>query len=784
MVLLPLTAPQAESSTSASTIAPIPVTDILTQADEDQQRIDRAKRLMEAPSPVEHLSALLDGIARPVYNKLHASDTSALRKLPIMRLESLDRNWKFDARRLEQWETQARHAFQPYSDNALLLAQRNNIWAITRVTGSLSVLPPGLSERLDNMLVQLDMAESGLGNAIAEQFALTQRASQLKAEIQAGSDQVTAAIEDLDRRLLQTDVFPLWQDLGPTIDLQAALAAMSRGLDIEEQFAIDYQAARTRNHQALWLIQLLLLPLILWLRLRGRHSLAEDGAPSRLPRALRRPFSTWLLLSMLAAMLLEPNAPLLAQEFALLVALIPVLRLLPSGTVQALGAWPYVAVVMYGLDRLGVAAMGDGGIYRLYLLTINGLALGLTLWLLRGTTRRLQNQDNYVRRAIRPIGWTALALLFTALCANLFGNVSLAEALTSGVIDSGYMALLLYASMAACLGLFRVVLAQPELANRHFIRQQETALHAGFSRLLVFGAACIWFLYSVDQFRLLRPLYSVATTVMGLGIDVGEVSINLGNLVVFVLSAWLALWAARVVRKVLRAELPNHSRLPRGVGNSIASLSYYGVFLLGLLIALSAAGFKVSQLALIFGALGVGIGFGLQNVVSNFVSGLVLMFERPIQPGDAVDAAGVSGTVREIGLRATTLRTFDGADVVIPNGLLLSGNLTNWTMYDQSRRIEIPIGVAYGSDPSQVRAVLDQALREVRGVAESPAPVVVMTGYGDSALNFSVRAWTHDSSSWVGLRSEILTHMLAALQRSGISIPYQQVDVNLRNVQE
>jgi small-conductance mechanosensitive channel len=154
----------------------------------------------------------------------------------------------------------------------------------------------------------------------------------------------------------------------------------------------------------------------------------------------------------------------------------------------------------------------------------------------------------------------------------------------------------------------------------------------------------------------------------------------------------------------------------------------YGVLLLGLLVALSAAGFKVSQLALIFGALGVGIGFGLQNVVNNFVSGLVLMFERPIQPGDLVDAAGTSGAVREIGLRATTIRTSDGADVVVRNGLLLNGNLASRTMFDKSRRIDSPIGVAYGSDPSTVIAVLSAVLSDTPELAERPAPSVMLTG--------------------------------------------------------
>lgn len=758
---------------------PIALTDILERADEDQQRVDSVKRLLAAPDPVDYLGAQLDNIAFPVTAKQQTAHSVVFGELPAMRIQSLARHWEFDVRRLERWNAQARRAFSPYSDSALQLAQRRAVWASTQEASVLDGLPVVVSARIDSMLAQIDASQAALGGELSRQFALMQRASELNASIEAGTREVASALDDLDRRLLRIDVAPLWQGLGSSMDQASTWDAMWRGLEIEGQFARDYNSAGTRNQLALTLIQLLLLPLILWLVVRSRRTRQQQAEPEKPTRALRRPFSAWLLLCMLAVLVLEPDAPLLVQEVALLVALVPVLRLLPSGALRALGVWPYIAIAMYGLDRLGILAVDNGGIYRLYLLAMNSLALVLTLWLLCRAMPALKRPDNRLQRIMRPVGWVAAALLSVALVANIVGNTSLAETLTSGVTDSGYMALLLYAGIAACVGLFQALLGQPEIATRNFVRHQEKALQSGFTRLLMFGAAIGWLLYSMDRFRVLRPLYSATHAVMEFGIDVGEVSINIGHLLVFVFSAWIAFWAARTVRRLLRAELPNHGSLPRGVGNSIASLSYYGVLLLGLLVALSAAGFKVSQLTLIFGALGVGIGFGLQNVVNNFVSGLVLMFERPIQPGDLVDAAGTSGTVREIGLRATILRTSDGADVVVPNGLLLNGNLTNWTLFDRSRRIEIPIGVGYGADPGKVIALLNAVLEETPGLAEQPAPVVVLVGYGEGALNFTVSAWTQDLSSWARLRGEILSRVLATLEQAGISVPCKRVDVNL-----
>ena len=782
-----LAQPTANAPNAAAT-APIAVADIMTRAEEEQQLVDRTRQLLAGPDPVGQLRGPLDDIARTVDAKLRLTAGLPLRELPVMRLESLARHWEFDRRRFQRWQALSRARLKPFTDSALELAQRRAAWSATRAEGVLDGFPPVLAERIDAILASIDVVEASLGGALERQFTLNRRASELQARIQSGSDEVDAAIDDIDRRLLSVDAPPLWQGLGATTP--AALKAMRYGLDIEERFAIDYHAARTGNQQALRLLQIALLPLILWLFLRSRAARAgaPEDAPDRVARALRRPFSVWLLLSMLAVLVLEPDAPLLVQEAALLLAIVPVLRLLPAGTLRAFGYWPHVAVGLYVLDRLCVAAVAAPGWYRLLLLALNLLTLGLTLAMLRrrwpqpalsaappptAPSPGFASIPAAVRlqRVGRAVAWTVLALLTVAAIANLIGNVSLAEMLTSGIIDSGYMALLLNCAVNACLAIVRAALGQPELARRGLVRRHQGVVQPMVARLLMLGATLAWLLYSADRFRLLRPVHLVGAQVMDLGVEVGEVSVHLGDVLVFALASWLAVALARGVRRLLRDELPGHSALPRGVGSSIASLSYYAVLVLGLLVALSAAGFKVSQLALVFGALGVGIGFGLQNVVNNFVSGLVLMFERPIRPGDTVDAAGASGTVRDIRLRSTTIRTFDGADVILPNGLLLAGNLTNWTLHDHHRRIDIALALGADADTARVTALLEAAVRATAGVAAQPPSAVLITAIDRNGVNFAVRAWTDDAADWLAVRSDLLARTLTALRDAGIAIP-------------
>lgn len=721
----------------------------------------------------------LERIAVQVNAKLDSPCSASLHGLSVMRLESLARHFDFDARRLQAWEGRTRRAFDPYNETAMQLAQMRASWVATRASNSSPQLPPVLSQRADAILAQIDDVEARLADILKLELAFMQRASEVRARIASGRRQVAAAIDEVDERLLRFDAAPLWRETGFAESTGRVWDKIGSGFEIESQFAQDYNEAGTGNQLALRLVQILLLPLLLWLGVHGRRVAREQGGAT-VPNALRRPLSSWVLLSMLGVLVLEPDAPLLVQETALVAAVIPVLRLLPERIVHASGRWVYAAIALYALDRVSVAAIADNGVYRWLLLILTSLALALA-WRVMPYLNHASHAGPMRRRmaVLRALGRMTLVALLISLLCNVLGNVTLAETLTSGVIDSAYMAILMYASAICCRDVLRSLVSRAALMRNRIVARHAGKVRATLSRLVMLAALLGWLLYALDRFRILLPLQRAFHTVMAFGIEIGEVSVHIGEVLTLMVCAWLAFWTAAVVRRLLREELPGHPSLARGVGSSVASLSYYMVLMFGLLFALSAAGVKLGQLAIVFGALGVGIGFGLQNVVNNFVSGLVLMFERPIQPGDIVDAAGISGTVREIGLRSTTIRTADGADAVIPNGILLNGSLTNWTMYDRSRRFELAVGVSYDADPAQVLGLLDEVVRKTKGVAQTPAPAVMLTGYGESALKFVVSVWLEDVGEWNAVRADLLTAMLSTLRGAGIAIPYNRLDINL-----
>ncbi len=223
-------------------------------------------------------------------------------------------------------------------------------------------------------------------------------------------------------------------------------------------------------------------------------------------------------------------------------------------------------------------------------------------------------------------------------------------------------------------------------------------------------------------------------------------------------------------------------QLPRGVPNTISMTLHYSIILIGLLLGVGFMGIDLSSLAFIVGALGVGIGFGLQNLVNNFVSGLILIFEAPIQVGDTVEVGPLMGKVVQIGIRTSRVRTFGGSEVIVPNGDLVSNQVINWTLSDRSRRLELEIGVAYGSDPEKVTEVLRSVVDAEDEVLDDPAPIIMFESFGDSSLNFRIFAWIDDFDKGFGMRHRLNVAINRALAEAGFEIPFPQRDLHIKNV--
>jgi len=262
----------------------------------------------------------------------------------------------------------------------------------------------------------------------------------------------------------------------------------------------------------------------------------------------------------------------------------------------------------------------------------------------------------------------------------------------------------------------------------------------------------------------------------------GKSSITLWTLVSVVILVLLLFYTTRWLKIWIVTRLLAKSRVELGVRLAIGMIVRYIIIAVGLVVILQTTGIDLSAVTILAGALGVGVGFGLQNITNNFVSGFLLLIERPIKVGDRIEVGPVTGDVVNIALRATTVVTNDNIAIIVPNSEFVSSIVTNWSYTDRNVRFNFPVGVSYRSDPELVRRLLLQIADQHSGVLKDPKPDALLLEFGDSALNFMLRVWTKQYATTPGvLRSELNFTISRTFKEQGIEIPYPQRDLHIRS---
>lgn len=496
---------------------------------------------------------------------------------------------------------------------------------------------------------------------------------------------------------------------------------------------------------------------------------------------ISKPIESSVLITFLVRGLFYDDIPGSVDVFFKILVLWPFLALLPGFVQNIRMKYFYVAAGLLLLRVFSFYSEDIPALERLILIANDGGAMVLFLVTLKQKVIAETKDTGQNWPFIRFVLKVALGTLAIALVSNIIGNVSLANLLTAGTYSLVFGGVIIYASAMTLRSLVSLLIQHSILLKLNMIRSYSMEVKKTLFSIIRWAAVILWLYNALSDFEIYNPIFTWVDGFLSRTWQVGSISLSIGSVVAFGVTIWIANVISRFIQFVLKDEIFTHLNMRRGMPGAITMMVRLVLMFLGLILAFGAAKIDINNITIIFGALGVGIGFGLQNIFNNLVSGLIITFERPIQVGDVIQVGNLNlmGEVKEIGIRASIIRTFDGAEVVVPNGNLISNEMINWTLSDDRRRQEILVGVAYGSDTKKVLEILQQVVTEHQNVLQNPSPSVLFLGFGDSSLNFRVLFWTQFDNG-LSTKSAVGMAIDEAFRKNGIEIPFPQRDIHIR----
>ncbi len=494
----------------------------------------------------------------------------------------------------------------------------------------------------------------------------------------------------------------------------------------------------------------------------------------------KRPLASAIFISIVVLNLstdLNVNLPLLMKWLLYVLITIAAMRLLnafyaSTEVKKAIRTIAAVAILTESLRYFGLPAP----LMQLYNALLCVIAIPVCWQKIRRPDKEKMSQQRVWAKVL--LGVALIGLIATVLGFENFTTSLIDSTLTTFII-------LILVKMAIHLsdqGIAALLHTQ-WIKDRRFIQvlgesAATSKLQILFKILILVNAA----IHLLVTWKLFDNAVEAREAILSFEYTIGEVSISIKMVVMVVVVLYLTTIISWVIQAFVDSQIMTPRKMELGVKESLKRLTHYGLFTIGFLIAVSMAGLGLQNFSIIVGALGVGIGFGLQNIVNNFVSGLILLFERPVKVGDVINIDQDWGTITRIGLRSTVFETFDRSEIIVPNADLISQKVTNWTFSSKIVRVVLPVGVAYGSPLEKVLEILTRAAQENPDVLSYPPANPIFTGFGDSSINFELRVWIHTIDDRLKVFSQLGVQIDRLFREEGIEIPFPQRDLHLRSI--
>jgi len=533
--------------------------------------------------------------------------------------------------------------------------------------------------------------------------------------------------------------------------------------------------------------QIILLIVLMYLIGLLSNKLKEDDYDTDstyskyLVRIVSRRVSSALVLAVFLSIVIFPNRQEVLKDFLMLVITIPVIVLAKTIVNKAFHSYLNIFGILIVLNTIYIIFPPDNIFYMIIMLFTAIMEI-YVLWKVFWYFYRSKKLPPFLNGLIVFIVGINLGFSTVGLFGLLYGSTTLADLCLNMPFFSAYSGFLIFISMIILNGLISFFFDSNYANKLNVVGIYGGVIKKRILAIINISMVLIWLSAILNLLNIRREIIDGISNTLTYEIVLGSASFTIGNVLLFFLVIWLSIVISKIIKALLVEDVFTKIRMAKGLPHTIAIMVRYAIITVGVLLAISAVGMPLSSITVLAGAFGIGIGFGLQSIFNNIVSGFILLFERPIQIGDTIEVGSLIGTVKSIGIRASNIRTFDGADIIVPNGELVSNQVVNWTLSDQQRRIEVLAGVAYGSDPHKVKELFEKVLAEHKDILKDPSPTVYFNGLGNSSLDFRLLFWTPSFAEWLRIKSEIIFGVHDILYKEGISIPFPQMDLHLKSI--
>lgn len=748
--------------------AAIPLAEIASQAETTLANLHAIETETDSDQAVSAIEEQLPELMQEIAARSEEDARILSHSTSLELFARLENAWQDLNEELDGWNRTLTRRIRQLQANATHLEQLRKTWEVTRGSSQATNMPRELADRLQAVLAEIKTASDGVRDQLGLVLTLQNRLAEQDARVREAVTALDQGRQQILRHLLARDSPPLW---GSQLRTNAVQNLALQG---HHSLARQWQELRAYflRKQERFVLQALIFAAFFILLVLSRRKLKAIDADQDLASAaqsLGAPLPAALLLALLLSPWLFPQAPRLLWSVLGIIALVPATFVLRRVLNANLYGVLNVLVAFYLVDQLRTVAASQPLLWRLlFLAEMAAGAVFCSTWLRSGPNP--ENREAVFGHTLRVSLNVATALFAAVVLANILGYARLSSFVGNALLSSAYLALLLYAVIRVGDSLVRVLLTVWPLARLGMVQRHSALLLHWVKRILEWAAVVVWILHLLERLAIRRSVLDALSSAANSHLAVGSLSFSLGDLLLFIIVIWGAFIVSRIFRFLLEEEVYPHVQMAPGLHYSISTTLHYVVLLVGFLVALAVLGFNLTKLTILAGAFGVGLGFGMQNIVNNFVSGIILLFERPVKVGDVIQLDTTEGVVKRIGIRASVVRTVNGSEIIVPNAKLISDPVTNWTFSHRRRLITVPIAVTSEAEPQKVIDLLTKAAAAHPRVSKERPLQALLTNVNNGTTNFELRAWTDQSEDWQQVRSDLYIAIKAALSKEKIAM--------------